>query len=69
MIEKIYKDMDEHHLTDALFLDLRKAFDTIDHRILLSKLEMFNPNKFMFQWFLSYLEKRKQVVAFEWHFI
>ena len=64
MIDTIYKDMDENKLTGALFLDLRKAFDTVDHRILLSKLQMFNPNKFMFQWLSSYLENRKQVVVF-----
>lgn len=53
MIDTIYKDTDENHFTGALLLDLRKAIDTVDHRILLSKLELLNPNKFMLQWLSS----------------
>ena len=43
-IDTIYQDMDENKITGALFLDLRKAFDTITHSILLSKFELLNPN-------------------------
>ena len=44
LIDTIYQDMDENKITGALFLDLRKAFDTINHTILLSTFKLLNPN-------------------------
>ena len=46
LIDTIYQGMDENKITGALFLDLHKAFNTINHSILLSNLnystEMIN---------------------------
>ena len=61
----IYKDMDESALTGALFLDLRKAFNTVDHAVLLSKLQMLNPDATMLKWLSSYLYNRTQCVNFK----
>ena len=47
------------------FVDLSKAFDSIDHRLLLSKLEAYCVQDIELQWFSDYLEGRRQKVTLE----
>ena len=65
LIDLIYKDMDTSAMTRAVFLDLRKTFDTVDHHSLLSKLKQLNPDYMMHKWLTSYLTSREQVVDFK----
>ena len=44
----------------ATFVDLKKAFDTINHDILLQKLELYSIHDKELKWFCSYLTTRKQ---------
>ena len=46
-----------------MFIDLKKAFDTVDHNILLSKLHYYGIRDLANNWFSSYLSSRKQFAS------
>jgi hypothetical protein len=53
-------NIDKGLINGVLFLDLRKAFDTVDHIILIEKLKMYGITGGALNWFISYLERRYQ---------
>ena len=55
-----YVNMDSGRYTANIFIDLKKAFDTVDHDILLAKLRKYGVDNLEFAWFSSYLTNRKQ---------
>ena len=61
-IEKVKSKLDNNACVGAVFLDLKRAFDTVNHDILLSKLTYFNFSLNAVQWIKSYLDSRKQCV-------
>lgn len=63
LVDDIIKEVDSKKSVGALFLDLKKAFDTLDHRILLKKLEMYGIRGVAHDIIKSYLSNRKQYVA------
>ena len=63
--DHIRKHMDQGKCTGAVFLDLSKAFDTVDHGCLLSKLRIYGIQNRELNWFESYLFDRKQYVELE----
>jgi hypothetical protein len=54
--------MDKSKTTGALFMDLKKAFDTINHSCLLQKLPFYGITGNEIKWISSYLFNRSQTV-------
>ena len=63
-INAVTKAIDQNMNTVGIFMDLSKAFDTIDHDILLSKLYHYGFRGISQEWFSSYLSNRKQFVSY-----
>ena len=61
--DKIQKAIDKGTYSCGIFLDLCKAFDTVNHNILLTKLEYYGIRGVAHAWFTSYLSDRKQFVS------
>ena len=55
-----YVNMDNGKYTANVFIDLKKAFDTVDHDILLNKLLRYGIRDLEHSWFVSYLNNRQQ---------
>ena len=62
--EKIYSALNQKPSakTLAIFIDLKKAFDTVDHNILLNKMEHYGIRNVANTWFQNYLDNREQFV-------
>ena len=59
LISPVTKGFDLKEYTAALFLDLSKAFDTLDHQILLCKLDLYSTRGICLDWLKHYLTKRR----------
>ena len=54
--------MDQGHFVGMVLLNLQKAFDTVDHGILLMKLKALGLSQYVSRWFGSYSSDRQQLV-------
>jgi hypothetical protein len=63
MYDKISLAIDKNESSIGIFIDLSKAFATLDHNILLKKLEHYGIRGKALDWFKSYLYNRKQCVS------
>ena len=61
---KITSDLDNKHYSLGIFLDLSKAFDTLNHDILLDKLYAYGIRGLSNSWIKNYLSGRKQYVSY-----
>lgn len=59
-----YNSIDKNNKTTAIFLDISKAFDSVNHDILIDKLYSIGVRGIGLNWFISYLQNRKQLVKF-----
>ena len=62
LVDRITRDLDIGNTPINIFIDLSKAFDTLDHNILLSKLHYYGITGSALQLLRSYLSNRKQFV-------
>ncbi len=65
----IYSALDSGDLIGAIFIDLKKAFDLVDHYLLLDKLYAVGFSKNSLLWFNSYLHNRNNVWLFKGNYL
>ena len=63
LTENIRESLDQSKFACGMFIDLQKAFDTVDHQILLAKLNHYGIRGKAHEWFKSYLSNRQQFVS------
>ena len=63
IVEEIRNSLDNRMFSCGVFIDLEKAFDTVNHKILLSKLDHYGIRGVANEWFSSYLSNRTQSVC------
>ena len=63
MTEQWLKSINNGEMVGIVFVDFRKAFDLVDHSILLNKLKLYNCSNNCMKWFQSYLQGRCQTLS------
>lgn len=67
LVDYIASALDKKYFTLGVFVDLKKAFDTIDHKLLMNKLEQYGLRGRAYSWLESYFDNRYQYVHFNDH--
>ena len=65
LIDFVATGMDKQMHTGMILVDLQKAFDTLDHGVLLEKMKYFGFRASVMKWFESYLSNRKFLVCID----
>ncbi len=65
LIAEITNSTDNKKFVIRIFIDLKKAFDTINHNILIAKLERYGIRGLVLNWVRSHLERRQQFVMMD----
>ena len=62
-LNEITSSFEKEEYRLGVFIDLSKAFDTVDHQILIKKLQYYGIDGTALEWFKSYLSNRKQYIS------
>ena len=65
LVEEITSSIDAKKISIGVFIDLKKAFDTVNHTLLIDKLEYYGIRGIAQEWLKSYLKDRKQFVQID----
>ena len=65
LYDKISSAIDNNEVTVGIFIDLSKAFDTVNHQILLDKLQDYGIRGIVFDWFSDYLKTDNNLSNFD----
>ena len=65
LIDQWMAGIDKGDIIGSIFVDLRKAFDLVDHKILIQKLAAYKFSNASLLWFISYLESRQQTIQYD----
>ena len=60
IFDNIFESKANSHTPGIIFLDIKKAFDTVDHNILIDKLKFYGAEGTVILWFQNYLKDRYQ---------
>ena len=63
LTDKIREQLDKGNFACGFFVDSQKAFDTVDHQILIQKLDYYGIRGIGNNWFSSYLQNKTQFVS------
>ena len=63
LVDQIYESFENDKYTVGIFIDMSKAFDTVEHTILLKKFEIYVITGANRAWFRSYVTNRKQDIC------
>ena len=65
LIDQINNSFEKNHFTSGIFIDLSKAFDTVDDSILIKKLKLYRIKENNLRWFEIYLSNCKQYISYK----
>ena len=63
LANQIYESFEKNQYTLGVFIDLSKPFDTVNHSVLIKKLQMYGIRGVNLAWYCSYLANRKQYIS------
>ena len=63
IIDELLFNLDKNKVSGMILVDYSKAFDMVDHALLLDKLKLYDVAGESIEWFQSYLAVRQQLVA------
>ncbi len=62
-VDDVLKALNDGNEVDVIYLDYSKAFDKVDHRVLLAKMKIYGINGKIYDWIENFLSNRRQTVV------